>query len=342
MEFKYRNYNQLAPHLYASLRIDGVRAPSRNGEVIRLPGVNTLVVDRPWERVNFSPVRDANPFFHLMEAMAMLVPFNSAPFLAHFAKNMLAFTDDGQRYNGFYGERLRQTWGDQLDMIIAELRENPTSRQCVAQIWDPSDLRKKTKDKACNLMLLFSVVDGLLEMTSFNRSNDAVWGIATGANVVHMSFFQEYVANSLGYPMGSWSHVSNNLHVYLDNPKTAALLEDPNTYDLYSAVTAPHVPLMGSPRHHGTFSTVLTSLIARLEQCRIAETTLLIDRESPLVKAYPFLFGTVVPVFNAWQLHKSGHNESVYTALEQVESADWRMACTRWMLRRHAKVGGAK
>jgi hypothetical protein len=228
MEFTARNHARLAPQVYQHLLNHGIKGPSRNGEVVRMPGVTTLIVERPWERVNLDPFRDCNPFFHLMESIAMLAPFNAVTFLSHFAKNMSNYSDDGTSFNAFYGTRVFETWFDQLEVIIHTLRKDPDSRQCVALLWNPEDLLKTTKDKACNLMFIFSIDEQQrLVMTTFNRSNDAIWGILTGANVVHLSFFQEYVALALQRDMGPWTHVSNNLHVYTANPKWPGIASQP-------------------------------------------------------------------------------------------------------------------
>ena len=144
MEYTARNHNQLAPQVYQDLQRIGVRQTSRNGPVLRMPRVTTLVALCPRERVNFCPARDANPFFHLAEAAAMLASANDVELMAHFAKNMRAYSDDGERYNAFYGERLRSTWGDQLNAVVLELQAKPDSRQALAQIWDPLDLTKST------------------------------------------------------------------------------------------------------------------------------------------------------------------------------------------------------
>jgi len=51
-----------------------------------------------------------------------------------------------------------------------------------------------------------------------NRSNDAVWG-ALGANAVHFSMLQEYLAVMIGCAVGKYWQVTNNLHLYLDHHK---------------------------------------------------------------------------------------------------------------------------
>lgn len=349
MQYEGRNHNQLAPRVYHDLAQQGIAMSSRNGPVLRLPGVTTLWVERPWERVNFSPVRDCNPFFHIMEALAMLGSFNSVQFHAYFAKNMTAFSDDGERYNAYYGERLRTTWGDQLEAIIRELRRNPESRQCVAQIWDPRDLEKNTKDKACNTQLMFSVNHiGQLEMTSINRSNDAVWGILSGANVVHLSFFQELVARAVGAPMGPWTHVSNNLHVYTSSCAGAEMWQQlsvlDDSYDLYQQMNFPHVPLFGMPSHFDMFYSAVDMFLREAMRCIEHKRLLCFEPvvQKYLRESFPFIAGTAVPMFNAFHARKLGLLQDSTDALHSIEALDWATAAVGWVERRAAAKAAQK
>ena len=351
MEYTNVNYATLAPHVYEDLRRYGAPSGSRNGPVLRLPGVTTFRVTDPAQRVNFSPLRDANPFFHLIEAMAMLGNVNSVKLLSYFAANMANFSDNGDTYNAFYGTRLRRRFGfDQLDRIITELRDNPGSRQCVAQIWDPEDLRRPTKDKACNLCLIFDVTtEGKLNMTSFNRSNDAIWGIVTGANVVHLSLFHEYVACSLGIRMGSWFHSTANLHVYTENPQWEKLknMTDLDVWDLYNVEEAiahsepcvSPVPLFDSPEARVEFDAGLSLVLGvgvAMTMGQLAPTSRFEDILGPVefIRLPPFLRDTVVPVFEAWSLRKHRQPEAAFHRLNSVRSTDWQAACRNWMTRR--------
>ena len=50
-------------------------------------------------------------------------------------------------------------------------------------------------------------------MTVCNRSNDMLWG-AYGANAVHMSMLQEYLASRLEIAVGEYTQISDSFHVY--------------------------------------------------------------------------------------------------------------------------------
>jgi len=351
MEIVSRNTNTLTTEIVSLLQDCGMLETSRNGPVLRFPEPVTICLTHPWERVNFSAVRDANPFFHLIEALAMLGNHNDAKFLSHFAKNILAFSDDGARFNAFYGTRLREyrtkqqtqpmdamVWPiNQLDGVIQVLRRDPMSRQAVATLWDPSDLLyDRTRDKACNLMLVFSNDNGRLRMSSYNRSNDAIWGGVMGANIVHLSLFQEYVACALGLPMGCWWHHSNNLHVYTETngfEKWNALKTAPAVPNLYASWSLDECwyALFNTPTDKLIFDRALNGFLSdAVELVREGKLGLLVNR----TYSAAFLNRVAVPMFNAWQLRKQGRHSDALELCGQIGPADWRVATQEWIKRR--------
>ena len=62
------NVNQAYEKGVAYLIDEGVKEDSRNGPVVVAPGPVLTRYTHPTQRVLFSPLRDANPFFHIMEA----------------------------------------------------------------------------------------------------------------------------------------------------------------------------------------------------------------------------------------------------------------------------------
>lgn len=309
-----------------------------------------MTVTHPMECVNTCPVRDANPFFHLVEAAAMLVGYNSVKLLSHFAKNMKTFSDNGTSYNAFYGSRVRYPF-DQLTAVIRELAAKPDSRQCVVTLWDPEDLQRDTKDKACNLMMLFSInPEGKVNMTTFNRSNDAIWGICTGANIVHLPFFQEYVAISLGRAVGSWTHVTNNLHVYTENPQWEALLsavpvnfysENPTTcvFSLDWGIDYGYEHKMDPDYKGRAILANIANTLTVFTQSIDKPTGKILERVN--VRGYPhvpWVDRVLIPMLEAWQLRKMDEEHGVVIQkLNEVAAVDWRHAAKQWVERRFVK-----
>src|SRR5882724_1362648 len=188
MELKCRNVNAALADGIMYLRTSGITQTSRNGPVLVAPEPVLTVYRKPQERVLFSPRRDANPFFHLMEALWMLAGRNDLAWPLYFNSKFGAYSDDGVTVHGAYGDRWRVGMGfDQLIPIANELKNNPESRRCILQMWDATqeagqynDLYKAIgggKDVPCNTHVYFLVQDGgTLDMTVCCRSNDIILG----------------------------------------------------------------------------------------------------------------------------------------------------------------------
>jgi len=211
----------------------GQREKSRAGDVLVAPSPVTTVYLNPRRRVLFDRVRDANPFFHLMEALWMLAGRNDVEFLNRFVKDFgERFGESDGTMHGAYGHRWRKAFvidgvvddtgdyvpliTDQLQVLISKLEKNPHDRQAVLEMWNPcSDLTGDWKDRPCNTHAYFRRRDDYLDLTVCCRSNDIYWG-AYGANAVHFSILLEYMAAMIGCKVGFYYQVSNNFHAYID------------------------------------------------------------------------------------------------------------------------------
>lgn len=230
MELVVRNVNEAFSEIFWKIKASRLSPEqTRNGPALVFPEPLTTIYLRPDERVLFNLDRDANPIFHLMESIWMMAGRNDVAFLTQFNKNMVNFSDDGVTFNAAYGYRWRHHFGfDQLAEVIRVLTEDPGSRQAIVQIWDSADLYKKTKDKACNMQVIFDTRGDALNMTVINRSNDIWWG-AYGANAVHFSFLQEFIAHALNLPLGQYRQSSHNLHLYTELYDAAKYVNNPPT-----------------------------------------------------------------------------------------------------------------
>src|SRR5690606_37720958 len=180
--FDCRNVNDAYARLSHYIMSRGIRLDSRNGATMTAPGPVLVRFRQPYERVLFDEARDANPTFHLMEAVWMLAGARDVAFVEHYNKNMRTFSDDGVVFNAAYGHRWRHYFGqDQLLTVVGLLRANPNDRRAIISMWDAhADLDSDSKDVPCNLQILPRLVDEpdigkALEFTITNRSNDLVW-----------------------------------------------------------------------------------------------------------------------------------------------------------------------
>lgn len=331
------NVNQALAEGLRILAHSGVRSESRNGPVIMLNEPVTTTYERPWARVLFSPLRDANPFFHFMEALWMLSGRNDVAWPSKFNSSFGQFSDDGETFNGAYGYRWRSYFNrDQLVDVIEELRK-PDTRRAVLGMWSPEhDLGSESRDIPCNLNICFDTRDGTLNMTVFNRSNDIWWG-AYGANAVHMSMLQEYVALALGLPMGWYAQVSNNFHIYPDKLGLSLdrtlldLYDDVRSHDLYTHDTGPHGKRLQAtvqPTHVDLYGGNRFSFDFALDAWL----------DDPSVASTKFLANVADPMLKAWQAWKEKDMPAAFASAQAIKDGAWSIACTQWLERRAAKL----
>lgn len=333
-----RNVNTAVSHGLHYLLENGIQEESRNGLVLVAPGPVMTIYKNPRERVLFSPLRDANPFFHVMEALWMLSGRNDVAFPVQFNKRFAEYSDDGKIAWGAYGWRWREFFGyDQLIAIIEELKNNPASRRCVLSMWNgmdvplddhavnsiPSDMQVAAnggKDVPCNTHAYFDCRGGKLNMTVCNRSNDAIWG-AYGANVVHFSMLQEYMAEQVGVPMGVYRQMSNNFHAYLnvyDRSKMEAIADEAGSTNLYTswpALTAPY-PLSSNDEHW------------------VMDLELFLDKAQVDYTRKTFFSQIAGPMHAAWFARKNGRIGAAFELLSTMPDCDWRWASIEWIKRR--------
>lgn len=232
---KARNVNGLLMPALRLIQAEGQPVSSRAGPVLTVPWPVMSVYERPRERVLLHPLRHCNPFFHFFEAMWMLAGRNDVEYLEQFVPRMATFAEDNGLLHGAYGYRWRKHYDfDQIDWAVKHLANDPSSRRCVINMWDPDADNEPKNDLPCNTQLMFRVVGNALNMTVLNRSNDAIWG-AYGANCVHFSFLQEFMACALELEVGRMFQFTNNLHIYLENAAwkrfhTAYFPEAPDVY----------------------------------------------------------------------------------------------------------------
>jgi len=319
MEFKFRNVQDAFNSLVKKIEdhdIDLAVEQSRNGEVFVFPGVTTITYTHPKERVLFNLARDANPFFHLYESFWMLAGQDDVTSLNYYNSNMKNYSDDGKTFNGAYGKRWRVD--SQIDRIIFHLKRSPNSRRAVLQMWNVEDdlLQIETsKDVCCNLSVTFSIQNDKLNMVVFNRSNDLIWG-ALGANAVHFSILQEYIACSLDCEVGTYSQVSANMHIYSDVWKGQEYVKECNLFGW------PEDVYVGTPQ----------KLLHDKEQFDLDFRNLLENND--YYCAEPFLSGTLSPMLLAWRHHKERDYIKAHEALNRVQSTDWKVAGTLWIEKR--------
>lgn len=342
--------------------IRGCHLLKREGKSVSPRGMATLEADgpviteyeRPWECVLHLPnVREINPFFHLFEALWILAGKQDVESIAQFNSNMAQFSDDGCIFHGAYGYRLKNHFGfNQLQNVIDTLRNDQSSRQAVAVIWDAyADSGKATKDLPCNTTLYFKVRDGSLNLTVCCRSNDIIWG-CYGTNAVQFAFVQQYVAAALNIAVGKYCQVSDSFHVYVDNyqgtfqkeqwERLRAICHQPliNPYDGLNpkAIFCADQVLEGVPVLKGRLFNTLQGIEY--------DCALLMEDpfdDTPFKYTEPFFVHVVQPMMMLWKMYRdkraSGSVDG-WTHREWFEEykpnqhIDWIASAMRWVMLR--------
>lgn len=325
----------------------GVLQSTRAGDARVLPHPVTTVYRRPTERVLFDAARNANPIFHLHEALWMLAGRNDARWLDQFVRNFSRrFAESSGEMHGAYGHRWRRHFAvDQIAEAIRLLRANPNDRQVVIQMWDAEvdfgipDL----KDRPCNTHIYFRADSGSLDMTVLCRSNDAVYG-AYGANVVHMSILQEYVAAASGLPVGVYRQVSNNLHAYvgegaqsLDRVAADAL----RAAHLLRRQPAPGWSLRPDTELRGVESYPVVRSLVDDPATFIEEVEVYVQSIDPQgvtgchVGPYrnSFIPDVAIPMYEANRARLDGDRETAIGHARSILADDWREATVGWIVR---------
>jgi len=334
-----RNVHEALPEGIRLLQEEGLLKQTRNGLAMMAPWPVATVYSHPWERVIFHPERDANPFFHLYEMLWMLDGRNDVEPLIKYASNFGDYSDDGRTIHDAYGYRWRKHFSfDQIPKIINALIHNPGDRRCVLQMWDPKvDLGFGGKAFPCNLTVTFSrAATGALDMVVFNRSNDIIWG-AYGANAVHFSFLQEYMAYEMECPMGTYTQISTNFHAY-GARLTDELLSIPAGGGIYNL----------AERNPYTFRNgkVKPTRLTGVDPLEIVEDLLEAELHPRGYRRghFPFVWADVaMAMFQAHHVWKNTAAPERYTdaiailASHPAHDSDWIVAGIEWLKRRQDK-----
>jgi len=120
--------------------------------------------------------------------------------------------------NGTIGQRYGATlkkW-DIVENVLHSLKHNPFSRRHIMNMYQESDLNETPGLFPCAYETLWSVrkvKDELhLDLTLIQRSNDYI--MAGYINKIQYVALQMMFAGHLGYKVGKFSHLTQNLHIY--------------------------------------------------------------------------------------------------------------------------------
>jgi thymidylate synthase len=194
--------------------VGATRGPNRE-----LFGVLLHLTD-PRARISRTEIK-GTLFSGLGELLWYLAGSDALDFICYYAPRYEENSADGVTVHGAYGPRLLRIRDDinQIENILGLLKEKPSSRRAVIQLFNAEDLTGSCMEIPCTCTLQFVVRDNKLHLLTNMRSNDAFVGLPH--DVFAFTMLQEIVARSLGVELGSYRHAVGSMHLYDLNTKDA-------------------------------------------------------------------------------------------------------------------------
>jgi len=211
MHIKADTLDDAMRKLFPRIIAEGKQVTSTRGRSREI--VSTLIEIRlPRARLSRSETR-GKAFSSLGELCWYLAGTDRLDFIAYYIPQYVGESDDGKTLYGAYGPRLLAHNGiNQIANVIALLREKPTSRRAVIQLFDAQDLVERHTEIPCTTTLQFLLRDGRVDLVVTMRSNDAYLGLPH--DTFCFTMLQEIVARSIGAELGIYRHFAASMHIY--------------------------------------------------------------------------------------------------------------------------------
>ena len=118
--------------------------------------------------------------------------------------------DSKGEVNSNYGYQWQRN--NQIDYVVAKLRENKDTRHAAISIYDAKEHDKYSKDTPCTYAIQFSIINNKLCMSVYMRSNDIWYGFCN--DQYQFVSLQEMIADRLSIETGWYYHHAHNMHLY--------------------------------------------------------------------------------------------------------------------------------
>jgi thymidylate synthase len=331
-------------HCYLSLVRNVYENPTyesapRGQKVKEILGASFTILN-PRDRIPYISGRKFSITYMVAELIWYLSANNKTEWISKYSAFWKDISDDGVTANSAYGARLfrrhpkiAQGRLDQWAYIIEELKRDPDSRRAVMHLRVPDDSVDAKLDVPCTLALQFFIREGRLHQIVNMRSSDVIFGIAY--DIPAFTIFQELLANELGVELGTYTHMSNSLHIYERHFDMAEnILKTSNVnrsmFELYKW-NGPMPPIMcSSTEQRDFFIEKLMSFEDDLHKC---ESSSAVESNFRRVFAYAsqdmFTWHDWGVVLATNRMRKLGDKESAQIMLEKLKFSGYRFNTRR-------------
>ena len=207
-----RNFQRGYPHKTTFI------VPTRHGESKEFDQPVSFTIPQFHKYFVTNPGRVINLPFALAELIWIMSGSNK-PWITMYNKQMNEYMDKSsegvRKFNAAYGHRIREQFSlDQLHDTVNGFQTDMDSRQNVIIMRDPILDRSSrvTRDRACNIALMFLVRNNELQMSRVCRSQDFMWGIPY--NWIQFGHIQQTIAEALAIEVGENTSMVQSLHLY--------------------------------------------------------------------------------------------------------------------------------
>ena len=134
------------------------------------------------------------------------------------------WADENGNLGRVYGAQWRDWRGangiriDQIDKIISEIRENPSSRRLIVSAWNPAEIEEMALPP-CHVLFQFYVNDRELSCQLYQRSADLFLGVPF--NIASYSLLTMMMAQVCDLAPGDFVHTFGDLHLYQNHLEQA-------------------------------------------------------------------------------------------------------------------------
>ena len=134
------------------------------------------------------------------------------------------WADENGDLGRVYGAQWRDWRGangirvDQIDKVISEIKENPSSRRLIVSAWNPAEIDEMALPP-CHVLFQFYVNDGELSCQLYQRSADLFLGVPF--NIASYSLLTMMIAQVCGLRAGDFVHTFGDLHLYQNHLEQA-------------------------------------------------------------------------------------------------------------------------
>jgi thymidylate synthase len=198
----------------------GIENSARGTQSTELLDVALEILD-PTQCLYLNEARSSQKKYIAAEFLWYYAGRNDAAFISNWAKFWDTIKNPDGTVNSAYGNLIFKTPNHagltQYQWALRSLIADKNTRQAVMHFNMPSHQYLGNKDFVCTMYANCHIRNNRLYMSTFMRSNDAIWGTPTDVAFFCSLQIQMLAHLKQFYPdleLGSYTHVANSYHIY--------------------------------------------------------------------------------------------------------------------------------